>query len=476
MKLWFFSMCLAAVALGENNVLTDKRDGEPDRTLVAPMKPVMLYEQDPTLLTSSIQLVFLSGSLNDPPGKGGVHNLLSDLLLRGTKKRSRSKFQVELEKMGAAVYTRVTHDAVFFTGKVIREKTGAFIQLLQEAITEPSFSAKEFKDLKSETLSEIANLKNSNNRLAGLALRKHTFAGTALERPVQGGLSTVAKITRDDVMDAYKKYFRQGNLIIAGAGPFPEAEMKEMFKGVWKNIPAGMTARSPSLPPQIPTTPKILLVHKPQTSTGVVMMGQAGLIAKSPDRYTLATGNFSFGGEPLVSRLFKIIRGELGWTYAVGSSYHGMGALTNQTGYFIISATPSVEFTTKTILKSMSMWRDYLDKGPSSDELALAQESLVNSYPFDFESAEKRVAEKLYSYLYEVPILQPEEFSKKINDISTSKIRDALERNQTREGWWISVVADKDVIEKQLATEQASLPEGQRIKIEKVLSPDEVIR
>ncbi len=446
-----------------------------DMTLMAPAKPVILYEQDPTLLTSTIQLVVLSGSLNDPPGKGGVHEFLSELLLRGTKKRSRSKFQSDLERMGAAIYTRVTHDSTIFTGRVIREKTAAFVDLLKEALTEPAFAAKEFKDLKTETLAEIASLKNNNNRLTGLALRRQTFSGTALERPVAGGLSTVKAIKPEDVADAFKRYFRQGNLVLAGAGPLPESEIKELFTGFWKKMPAGMTARSPSIPPQFPKNPKIVVIHKPDTSTGVVMMGQGGLIAKNSDRYKLSTGNFSFGGEPLVSRLFKTIRGELGWTYYIGSTYHAMGALTAQPGYFIISSTPSIEFTVKTILKARAMWRDYLENGPSSDELRLAQESLVNSYPFDFETAEKRVSEKLYSYLYEVPTLNPDEFAKVIDGIGISDIKGALAKNQTTDGWWITIVADKAVIEKQLAAEQADLPENERMKIEKVITPDELV-
>lgn len=477
MRPWLLCLVgvLALPALGDEMSLTKEKPA-PSMALISNMKPVMLYEQDPTLLTTTVQLVVLSGSLNDPPGKSGVHNLLSDILLRGTKTRSRTKFQIELERMGAAVYSRVTHDAIFITGKVIRENTTAFLALLQEALSEPAFADKEFKSLKSETLDEIAALKNSNNRLTGLALRKSTFAGTALERPVSGGLSTVSKITKADVVDAYKKYFRQGNLIMAAAGPQPEKEMQALFTAMWKKMPAGMTARAPSIPPQVPKSPKVIVIHKPETSTGVIMLGQSGIIAKNPDRYTLSTGNFSFGGEPLVSRLFRTIRGELGWTYYIGSSYHAMGALTNQTGYYIISSTPSVEFTTKTILKAIAMWKEYLGKGSSGDELELAQDSTVNSYPFDFETAEKRVAEKLYSYMYDVPTLSPEDFAKKIGGISNSDIKSALKRNHTPDGWWICIVADKQVIEKQLAEEQKDVPAAERLKIDTVLSPDELIQ
>lgn len=455
--------------------LGSKTEPAVDTTLLAPMKPVILFEHDDTLLTSTIEVVVHMGSLDDPAGKTGLTNILSDLMLRGTKKKSREKFQSTLERLGAALYARPSHDMIVFVGKVIKENTLPFMALLQEALLEPAFSPKEFKDLKNETLAEIAHMKNSNNRLTGLALRKEVFAGTPLERPVAGGLTTVSAITRQDVLDAYKKYFRRGNLVFAAASPLPEKALSVVFTKISKELPAGETPRHGSITPKIPKKPTLVVVHKPDTSTGVVIVGQAGLTAKDPERYTLATGNFSFGSEPLVSRLFKVIRSELGWTYYVGSTYHAAGSLSNQQGFYVISSTPSVEFTSRTILKTLSMWKEYMNSGLKPDELKLAQDSLVNSYPFEFDSAEKRLWQKLYGYLYDVPVPTPEEYSKIIYGIDNSRIKKALKDRQDAEGWLIAIVADKAVVEKQLAEEQKDVPEKDRLVVSKVITPDTLV-
>src|SRR5690606_6908444 len=139
-----------------------------------------------------------------------------------------------------------------------------------------------------------------------------------------------------------------------------------------------------------------------------------GITAQDPDRFALDLGNFSFGGEPLVSRLFRIVRGELGYTYSVSSTYSVMGALSFQKGVMAIVSTPSVGCTTKAIRETLSMWEEYLREGVKKDELNLAQESVVNSYPFDFESADKRLSKRLYSPLYNVPILSPTDYKKTI--------------------------------------------------------------
>ena len=177
----------------------------------------------------------------------------------------------------------------------------------------------------------------------------------------------------------------------------------------------------------------------------------------------------------LVSRLFRTIRGELGWTYAIGSSYSSLGGLSGQRGLFSIASTPSVEFTSKTIFKTLEMWKSYLEEGLTGDELDMAKDSLVNSYPFEFETADKRVAHKLDSFLYNIPVLTPEEFAGKIGSISNRKLRRALKEKQEAESWLIALVADKEVVAKDLEEYQKNIPEEKRLKISKVYSPEELV-
>jgi predicted Zn-dependent peptidase len=121
------------------------------------------------------------------------------------------------------------------------------------------------------------------------------------------------------------------------------------------------------------------------------------------------------------------------------------------------------------------MFKDYYEHVLRPDEITLGKDGLVNSYPFEFESAEKRLARKLHSYLYNVPILTPEQYEKKIMAISNDDIKKALREKLTADGWVIAVVADSKVIEAQLEAEQKNVPEAQRIKVSKILTPEQLV-
>ena len=88
----------------------------------AAIQPKILFEHDATLLNTTIQVIVTAGAGDDLLSQAGLSNLTADLMLRGTRKRSREKFQVEIERLGASVTGTATHDMMVFTARVIREK------------------------------------------------------------------------------------------------------------------------------------------------------------------------------------------------------------------------------------------------------------------------------------------------------------------------------------------------------------------
>ncbi|MCB0404814.1 MAG: insulinase family protein [Bdellovibrionales bacterium] len=437
--------------------------------------PKLLYEEDPTLLTTTIEIVVQSGSSEDPMDKTGVANMIAEILLRGTATKDRALFQSTLERMGGSIGGAASHDTIEFSGEVIKENTDAFLDLVVEFLTKPAFNEKEFKSLVQENLAAIQHIKNVNTRLGGLALRREVFAGTPLERPTQGTRKTLKAIQLKDLKERYKSSFHKGNFLFAVASPLKKSQIEKKLESIWTALPDGKATPSPLVSLKIPTEPKLIVVNKPRTSSGSVLMAQAGIVAQEPDRYDLYLGNFSFGGEPLVSRLFNVVRAALGWTYSIGSTYQAMGSLSKQKGLYMVYTTPSVEFTTKSLFKILNMWDSYLEGGLKKDEIDVAQDSLVNSYPFGFDSANKRLGWKVMSELYDVPILSPSEYESKVRGIGNNELVKLLKKHHTQRGWIISVVADAKVIQKQLDQEQKSIPAEKRLKIAKVLRPDQII-
>lgn len=444
--------------------------------LAACQGPTLLYEQDETLLTTNVFVAIRSGARNDPMDKVGVTSLMAELLLRGTKNRTRTQFQQEIERLGGSLGVGVGATMIQISGTVIRENTEPFLKLLEDAILNATFLQTEFDALKKEVNAGILYAKNHNMSLASLAMRRVIYEGTPLARPVSGSLTTLKNIKREDVIAQYKKVLHKGNIFFGVTSALPKKVFKSHLLGISEKIPDGKQTEPNIINPKFSAKNQLILVDKAKTETGTVLMAQEGIVAKDPERFPLGIGNFSFGAVALTARLFKVIRADLGWTYFIRSTYTGIGSMSDQKSVYMIRSTPAIEHTTNTIYKVLDMWQEYMEKGLDEKELSLAHESLVNSYPFRFDSAQKRLAMKSRSYIYDIPILDPDEYKKKIEGYKQKHIIDAIQKHHQDQHWTVVIVADKRTIEKQLKKANKKLPKDQQLTVTKTFKPEDVIQ
>ncbi len=445
------------------------------KILFAVEEPVIFYEQDPSLLTTNIKAVLLSGAMYDPMDKAGATNMMAEFILRGTKRKSRTAFQNAVERLGATIESDTSHDAIYIYGEVIAENTIPFLELLEEALLQPAFRMKEFTQLKKEISDDLLYLKNDNMSLAKLAIQREIFSGTPLEFPLSGTIRTIKNINIKTILDSYNRAFKRENFVFAISSPLSEKTIKDKITKLWLKYPKRKEKpATPKITLNIPSSPKIIVINKTVPSTGSIIMAQRGIKIQDTSRYTLLVGNYAFGLRPLISRLFKIIRSEHGWTYSIGSSYEAINNLSSQEGVFGIYASPSVEHSFSVIEKSLQMWKEFLENGLSKEEFKLSKEGLINSYPFMFDSASKRLRNKLISHIYSVPILSPKEYETTINNVTNKNLLAALKEKHTDRGWIISIVADKNEFKKQLEKFQKEAKKD-KFEINKILEPDDLI-
>lgn len=150
--------------------------------------------------------------------------------------------------------------------------------------------------------------------------------------------------------------------------------------------------------------------------------------------------------------------------------------MSNQKSFFSILSTPSVEFSFKTILATYDMWKEYMDKGLSKEEIAIAKESLVNSYPLSFDSPVKRLSLRVASFMYNIHIDTDKEYAQKISHLTNNDIIDALKKKQSLNRWVIAVTIDKNIFEEQknqYKKEKGTVPSW--MNPVKIYTPEEVI-
>lgn len=141
---------------------------------------------EPSLPLVRFALVLRQGSLVDPTGKAGRARLMVELLLRGTRSKSRSAWNRELERLGSQVGATVTNELTLLHGITLKRNLAATIDLVSEALLTPALADEECEGLVRELVDSLRCERDSDDALADLFWRRALYPDHPLARRPAG--------------------------------------------------------------------------------------------------------------------------------------------------------------------------------------------------------------------------------------------------------------------------------------------------
>src|SRR5437867_9894374 len=196
--------------------------------------------------TSSLvtfRILFTTGSAFDPPGKEGLAALTASMLAQGgTRSLSYDQIVEALYPMAASVNSQVDKEMTVFTGTTHLENLDRYYGLLRDMLLDPGFRPEDFKRLREDAINFLkVSLRETNDEELGKEhLYNVIYAGHPYGHHNAGKVSSLEKLTIEDVADFYRTHYTAGNLVIGLAGGYPKgfAEKVEADFGKLPDRPA----------------------------------------------------------------------------------------------------------------------------------------------------------------------------------------------------------------------------------------------
>ncbi len=247
----------------------------------------------------------------------GYRDMMSELLLGGTKTRSKDKLNAEIDQMGATI---VVNDEGLF-GSGLKKYQDKIMDLMSDIAMNAVIKADELTKVKTKTLSELETQKNQPDAMVSNVSQvvnfghNHPYGEVATEE-------TVKKISLEQCNKYYQTYFRPNVAYMAIVGDVTMAEVKplvEKYFGKWqkKNVPvAGYTI------PKISDNSYTKVAFAPRTAavqSVVSVTYPVDLKPGTPDVIKARVANTVLGGGSQ-GRLFLDLREKHAWTYGAYSS------------------------------------------------------------------------------------------------------------------------------------------------------------
>ncbi|MFN7965855.1 MAG: pitrilysin family protein [Acidobacteriota bacterium] len=345
--------------------------------------------EDHALPLVTVSITVRAGAWLDPANKPGVASLTGSMMRDGGTERSTAEqFDEEVDFLAADLNSFIGLTQGGASLNCLSKDLEKGLDLLFEMMTKPRFQADRLAVRKGTILEEM----KQRNDDAGTILEREwgwLMYGQEHFAPREQTQAELDSITREDLINFHKMYWRPEQMIIAASGDLDKAKLIASLEkrfAAWK--PTGPVAKIAWPPPAPKHTPKpgLYLVEK-DIPQGKVYIGHLGAQRdpnwSNPDNVALQVMNDILGGGGFTSRITKRVRSDEGLAYSAGSRF---GIDNYWPGTFRVSyqsKSPTVALAAKLSLEEIEKIRTQL---VPAEELTTSKNSFVDTFPQTFQS------------------------------------------------------------------------------------------
>ncbi len=371
-----------------------------------------------------LSVEFAAGSSRDAAGRSGTASMAAGLMNNGAGGLSEDEISTRIANIGALVGGSFDQDRAGWSVRTLSSELerNEAIDVLAKILQEPAYPA---DILDREKAQLVAALRQSTSDADSVAERQffkalyqdHPYA----QKPTE---TSIKPISRDDVIAFYKAHYTIDNAVVAMIGDISREQAEAIAEKLTNKLPKSQSAISTIAPVKIPEKAFLKEVEFPSSTQSHIMLGYPGLKRVDPDYFPLLVGNFVLGGGGFASRLTTEVREKRGLVYSVSSYFMPM----NDLGPYRVSLQTRKDQTKEALKVVRDTIKEFIDNGPTEDELTNAKRNLAGGFPLRIDSNRKQFEYLQLIGFYKLPLTFLDDYVKKVEQVSVAEIRDAFKR------------------------------------------------
>jgi zinc protease len=440
-------MALGSSIAATADVTADVRVPEHQR-IVLPngLTLVIMPRRDVPLV--AFNAVLRGGELGDLLEKPGVASLVAGLLEKGAGERNAFQFADAVEGVGGSFSAGAGSESITIRGQFLARDQQLLMQLLSDALLRPRFEPDELEKLRSRQIELIKAAKDSDpSELIGTYGRAFLFGEHPYGRPVIGNESSLAGITRRDVLDYYQGQFGADRLTLVFAGDVDSELLHRSVLRMFSEWPRAPQPTAALVSPERARQRRVLLIDSPGSVQTHFWIANVGVDRRYGGRAALDLVNILYGG-----RFTSILNTEL--RIKSGLSYGARSGFTRGTvaGEFAIRSFAQTENTGQAIDLALRTLTHLKEEGVTAAMLQSARAYVLGQYPLEFETAADWAAAMGEIELYRLGPEYIEHYGSALRRVSLKDARAVIDQAfPSAEEVVIVVIGDAAKIRRQVA-------------------------
>ena len=232
----------------------------------AKLATVVIPNRSPLI---SFRLVFNTGAASDPAGKQGLAALTAAMLAQGgTRAMTYEQIVEALYPMASGFGWQIDKEMTVFSGTTHVDNLDKYYGLISQMLLDPGFRAEDFTRLKADAMNFLkVSLREGNDEELGKEyLYNLIYDAHPYEHHNMGTISSLEKLTIDDVRSFYKDNYTRANLVLGLAGGYPTT-FPGKVETDFARLPAGASNTTKYETPKTAPGMRISLVKRETRAT-----------------------------------------------------------------------------------------------------------------------------------------------------------------------------------------------------------------
>jgi len=333
----------------------------------------------------ALQIWIKAGSVNEERLLGsGVTHFIEHLAFKGPSGELKGNIAREIQGLGGNVNAYTSYDKTVFLINLPSRNWRKALDLLRQLVLEVDFEAEEVETEREVILKEINMGEDEPGRRLQKLLWRTAFRVHPYRFPVIGYAELFREITRQEVMDYYRKWYVPNNMILVASG---DLAMDEFFQAAGEVF--GPYPRKPYPVADIPPEPAQIGSRYAEDEMDVAQARVAIAFhipsLHSPDLYPLDVLAL-LSGRGRTSALYQRLREEEGLVYSIDAySYTPF-----YPGLFTVQAVAESEKVPAVRAAVKELLDEYKEKPVSDEELSRARARVTSDYLNSLTTVEGR--------------------------------------------------------------------------------------
>ncbi|MCU0544288.1 MAG: insulinase family protein [Oscillatoriaceae cyanobacterium Prado104] len=328
-----------------------------------------------------LRLIVGGSDVAVPANKQGIAHLLTETIIQGTKTASGAEIAQRIESVGGSVSADSDLEHLAINADAPSTDYQIAFDILADVALNPTFGKPAFAVAQSQMLTSLLESETDPSWLA-----ERQFYRIAYPEHPYGFITstaTVKNITRNDLVNFHKTFFKPNNALLVIAGDISLELAKTETERVFGSWQEGKVPDFLAYPPnKMGDTSAIYTIDRPGSEQATIRVGNLTLNARNPEGYPLSAVNAVLGGDGLFSRLNKNLRVDKGYTYDATSAVHDGS---NDIGTFVVATDVDLERAGDALREILQELKTIQTQAIPESELASVKGKLLGGFDLGLE-------------------------------------------------------------------------------------------